>query len=96
MTEPVVHFLPYQKAWIEDQSRFKIGMFARQTGKRDDPVERGAIAFRHERQHAGTGACRFEAHRAAGLQSRLPKGKAARALQRKRISPRRICERENH
>lgn len=30
---PVVNFLPYQRAWIEDQSRFKIGMFSRQTGK---------------------------------------------------------------
>jgi len=30
---PVVKFLPYQRAWIEDQSRFKIGMFSRQTGK---------------------------------------------------------------
>jgi len=30
---PVVSFLPYQRAWIEDRSRFKIGMFARQTGK---------------------------------------------------------------
>ncbi|WP_339696077.1 terminase family protein [Celeribacter baekdonensis] len=30
---PVVNFLPYQKAWIADQSRFKIGMFSRQTGK---------------------------------------------------------------
>jgi len=29
----VVTFLPYQRAWIEDASRFKIGMFARQTGK---------------------------------------------------------------
>ncbi len=33
MTVPVVDFLPYQRAWIEDQSRFKIGMFSRQTGK---------------------------------------------------------------
>jgi phage FluMu gp28-like protein len=33
MIPPVVQFLPYQKAWIEDASRFKIGMFARQTGK---------------------------------------------------------------
>lgn len=24
---------PYQRRWVEDQSRFKIGMFARQTGK---------------------------------------------------------------
>lgn len=31
--QPVVRFLPYQRAWIEDRSRFKIGMFARQTGK---------------------------------------------------------------
>lgn len=30
---PVVEFLPYQRAWIADQSRFKIGMFSRQTGK---------------------------------------------------------------
>ncbi len=33
VTAPVVRFLPYQRAWIEDQSRFKIGMFSRQTGK---------------------------------------------------------------
>lgn len=33
MTSSVIQFLPYQRAWIEDQSRFKIGMFARQTGK---------------------------------------------------------------
>lgn len=30
---PVVNFLPYQRAWIRDRSRFKIGMFSRQTGK---------------------------------------------------------------
>jgi phage FluMu gp28-like protein len=30
---PVINFLPYQRAWIADESRFKIGMFARQTGK---------------------------------------------------------------
>ena len=30
---PVIRFLPYQKAWIADDSRFKIGMFSRQTGK---------------------------------------------------------------
>lgn len=30
---PVVNFLPYQRRWIADQSRFKIGMFSRQTGK---------------------------------------------------------------
>ena len=29
----VVNFLPYQRAWIADTSRFKIGMFSRQTGK---------------------------------------------------------------
>ena len=29
----VINFLPYQRAWIEDRSRFKIGMFSRQTGK---------------------------------------------------------------
>lgn len=31
--EPVIRFLPYQRAWIEDQSRFKIGMFTRRGGK---------------------------------------------------------------
>ncbi len=31
--KPVINFLPYQRAWISDQSRFKIGMFSRQTGK---------------------------------------------------------------
>lgn len=33
MTAPVIDFLPYQKAWIADQSRFKIGMFTRRGGK---------------------------------------------------------------
>lgn len=33
MAQPVIQFLPYQRAWIADHSRFKIGMFARQTGK---------------------------------------------------------------
>lgn len=33
MVEPIIKFLPYQKLWLADQSRFKIGMFARQTGK---------------------------------------------------------------
>ncbi|MCH9845097.1 MAG: terminase family protein [Alphaproteobacteria bacterium] len=33
MTQPLIHFLPYQRAWLDDNSRFKIGMFARQTGK---------------------------------------------------------------
>ncbi len=31
--KPVINFLPYQRAWIDDKSRFKIGMFSRQTGK---------------------------------------------------------------
>ena len=31
--QPVVSFLPYQRAWIDDPARFKIGMFSRQTGK---------------------------------------------------------------
>jgi phage FluMu gp28-like protein len=30
---PAVTFLPYQRAWIEDRSRFKIGMMSRQIGK---------------------------------------------------------------
>lgn len=30
---PIIKFLPYQKAWLLDDARFKIGMFARQTGK---------------------------------------------------------------
>ncbi|MBY6091064.1 terminase large subunit domain-containing protein [Maritimibacter alkaliphilus] len=29
----VVNFFPYQQRWIQDTSRFKIGMFSRQTGK---------------------------------------------------------------
>lgn len=29
----VVDFHPYQRAWLDDDSRFKVGMFARQTGK---------------------------------------------------------------
>lgn len=33
LVRPVIKFLPYQRAWIADESRFKIGMFARQTGK---------------------------------------------------------------
>lgn len=33
MAEPVITFLPYQKRWLEDQSRFKIGMFTRRGGK---------------------------------------------------------------
>lgn len=31
--EPIIKFLPYQKKWLADKSRFKIGMFSRQTGK---------------------------------------------------------------
>ena len=30
---PVISFYPYQRRWLADTSRFKIGMFARQTGK---------------------------------------------------------------
>ena len=33
MTAPIISFLPYQRAWIADQSRFKIGMFTRRGGK---------------------------------------------------------------
>lgn len=31
--KPVIDFYPYQRRWLADDSRFKIGMFARQTGK---------------------------------------------------------------
>lgn len=31
MSAPILH--PYQQRWLNDESRFKIGMFARQTGK---------------------------------------------------------------
>lgn len=31
--ETLVNFHPYQRRWLVDDSRFKIGMFARQTGK---------------------------------------------------------------
>lgn len=31
--DKVINFLPYQKAWINDDSRFKIGMFTRRGGK---------------------------------------------------------------
>lgn len=30
---PIIKFLPYQRAWIADDSRFKIGMFTRRGGK---------------------------------------------------------------
>lgn len=33
MNAPVIDFLPYQKAWIQDDSRFKIGMMTRRGGK---------------------------------------------------------------
>lgn len=29
----LIHFHPYQRAWLADRSRFKAGMFARQSGK---------------------------------------------------------------
>jgi len=29
----IIDLLPYQRRWVEDQSRFKIGLWARQTGK---------------------------------------------------------------
>ena len=64
----VVRFLPYQRAWIADQARFKIGMFSRQTGKTfttggecvddcvqgwmDDRRARWVILSRGERQAA--------------------------------------------
>lgn len=31
--KPVIDFLPYQKAWIQDTSRFKVGMMSRRGGK---------------------------------------------------------------
>ncbi len=33
MTAPVINWLPYQKAWLNDKTRFKIGMFTRRGGK---------------------------------------------------------------
>lgn len=32
-SKPVISFLPYQRAWINDATRFKIGMFTRRGGK---------------------------------------------------------------
>ena len=32
-TAPVIRWLPYQQRWLQDQSRFKIGMFTRRGGK---------------------------------------------------------------
>lgn len=31
--DPIIRFFAYQRRWLEDDARFKIGMFARQTGK---------------------------------------------------------------
>ena len=31
--KPIINYLPYQREWLDDKSRFKIGMWARQTGK---------------------------------------------------------------
>jgi phage FluMu gp28-like protein len=31
--KPLINFLPYQRRWLADRSRFKIGMYSRQTGK---------------------------------------------------------------
>lgn len=33
MTKPIINWLPYQRAWLQDQARFKIGMFTRRGGK---------------------------------------------------------------
>lgn len=33
MTDTALTFLPYQKAWIADQARYKVGMFTRRGGK---------------------------------------------------------------
>lgn len=33
MTAPIIDWLPYQRAWIEDASRFKVGMMTRRGGK---------------------------------------------------------------
>lgn len=68
MTQPVINFLPYQRAWISDESRFKIGMMSRQIGKtfstcgecvddcfqawRDGRRSRWVILSRGERQAA--------------------------------------------
>ncbi len=32
-TAPLITFHPYQRRWLKDDSRFKLGMFSRQTGK---------------------------------------------------------------
>ncbi|MEM8553984.1 MAG: terminase, partial [Pseudomonadota bacterium] len=33
MNAPVINWLPYQKAWIDDKSRYKAGMMTRRGGK---------------------------------------------------------------
>lgn len=33
MTDPALQLYPYQRRWVQDESRFKIAMFARQCGK---------------------------------------------------------------
>ena len=33
VSQPALTLYPYQKKWLSDHSRFKVGMFARQTGK---------------------------------------------------------------
>lgn len=33
MTEPIINWLPYQRKWLQDQARYKIGMFTRRGGK---------------------------------------------------------------
>lgn len=33
VSKPAINLYDYQRSWLRDQSRFKIGMFARQTGK---------------------------------------------------------------
>jgi phage FluMu gp28-like protein len=56
MTAPVITWLPYQQAWLADQSRFKIGMFTRRGGKTFgaggeivDQVVQAELAGRRER-----------------------------------------------
>lgn len=33
MNNSAITLYPYQQKWLKDNSRFKVGMFARQTGK---------------------------------------------------------------
>ena len=49
-TTPVIQLLPYQRAWLADQSRFKIAMVARQCGKTKymSAVEVVEDVLRHE------------------------------------------------